>query len=153
MSEKIRIVRSDASHIDGIYEIEKAVFATPWSRQSLYQDIVENMLAFYVTAISEEDEHVVGYGGMWMVEDEAHITNIAVHRDYRRWGIGSAIIETLIDKCEKLGIRYMSLEVRVSNKIARQLYQKYGFQVEGIRKRYYSDNHEDAYIMWKYLES
>ncbi|HBN85319.1 MAG TPA: ribosomal-protein-alanine N-acetyltransferase [Clostridiales bacterium] len=151
MNEIIRIVRSNASHIDGIYEIEKTVFTVPWSKHSLYQDIVENMLAFYVTALSGKQERVAGYGGMWMVEDEAHITNIAVHKDYRRCGVGSAVLNTLIEKCKNNGIRYMSLEVRVSNIIAQQLYQKFGFQAEGIRKRYYSDNHEDAYIMWKYL--
>lgn len=151
MNDVIRIVRSKAAHVDGIYEIEKAVFAVPWSKNAIYQDIVENMLAYYVTALAGTEEKIAGYGGMWMVEDEAHITNIAVHKDFRHYGVGSSILAALIEKCEKSGIRYMSLEVRVSNTIAQHLYKKFEFQVEGIRKKYYSDNKEDAYIMWKYL--
>jgi ribosomal-protein-alanine N-acetyltransferase len=141
MSDRIRIVRSNDSHIDGIYEIEKSVFAVPWSKKALYEDIVENILSYYVTALSEKEKRVVGYGGMWLVQDEAHVTNIAVDKAFQGKGVGSAILEALIRKCEISGIRYMT----------QRLYQKFGFKAEGIRKGYYSDNKKDAIIMWKYL--
>ena len=151
MSDRIRIVRSNDSHIDGIYEIEKSVFAVPWSKKALYEDIVENILSYYVTALSEKEKRVVGYGGMWLGQDEAHVTNIAVDKAFQGKGVGSAILEALIRKCEISGIRYMTLEVRESNYVAQRLYQKFGFKAEGIRKGYYSDNKKDAIIMWKYL--
>ena len=100
MSDRIRIVRSNDSHIDGIYEIEKSVFAVPWSKKALYEDIVENILSYYVTALSEKEKRVVGYGGMWLVQDEAHVTNIAVDKAFQGKGVGSAILEALIRKCE-----------------------------------------------------
>lgn len=149
MSEIFNIVQSKAEHLNGIYEIEKSSFSVPWSKNALFSDIQSNILAHYVTAL--KDEKPVGYGGMWLVEDEAHITNIAVHKDYRKLGCGYEILNALIKKCKDAGIKYMSLEVRVSNIGARHLYEKLGFNVEGIRKNYYSDNQEDAYVMWKYL--
>ncbi len=149
MNDTFRIERTREDHISQIYEIEKATFTVPWSKNALYQDIVENMLSYYVTAFYKDN--IVGYGGMWIVDDEAHITNVAVHKDYRGYGIGNAILSALILKCKISNIRYMSLEVRVSNVTAQKLYLKHGFEIEGLRKRYYSDNHEDAYVMWKCL--
>jgi ribosomal-protein-alanine N-acetyltransferase len=90
---------------------------------------------------------VLGYAGMWLMVDEAHITTIAVRAAWRRRGFGELLLVTLIDQARDLGVTRMTLEVRVSNDSAQNLYHKYGFEQRGVRPRYYSDNNEDAYIM------
>lgn len=91
---------------------------------------------------------VVGYAGLWLSLDEAHITTIASAPEVRRRGVGELLLNGLIDLSEELGARFLTLEVRVSNTGAQQLYLKYGFEVRGKRPRYYTDNNEDALIMW-----
>lgn len=90
---------------------------------------------------------IVGYAGMWMMADEAHITTIAVRRTLRGKGLGELLLASLIDMARHVGARWVTLEVRVSNDVAQRLYLKYGFHEAGRRRRYYSDNNEDAYIM------
>lgn len=90
---------------------------------------------------------IVGYAGMWLMLDEAHITTIAVRQLLRGHGLGELLLATLIEKAQALGSRTVTLEVRVSNSVAQSLYHKYGFHEAGVRRRYYSDNNEDAYIM------
>lgn len=136
------------SHIEGIMEIEKDSFAIPWSRVAVEKELSNN-LAIY--AVVKENDKVVGYGGMWHVVNEGHITNIAVHKDYRRKGIGNIIVNKLIEIAEEKEMIGLTLEVRKSNFPALELYRKNGFKLEGIRPEYYEDNKEDAYIMWKYL--
>jgi ribosomal-protein-alanine N-acetyltransferase len=97
-------------------------------------------------------EKVIGYGGMWLMIDEAHITNVAVHPTYRKMGVGHSILKALTYEASKNGADKMTLEVRVSNRDALSLYTRMGFVAEGIRKRYYSDNDEDAFIMWKTMD-
>lgn len=91
---------------------------------------------------------IVGFAGLWLMIDESHITTIANHPEYRGRHIGELLLSSLIDISFHIGARAVSLEVRVSNSIAQNLYRKYGFKEAGIRRRYYSDNHEDALIMW-----
>ncbi|MDA8189736.1 MAG: ribosomal protein S18-alanine N-acetyltransferase [Dehalococcoidales bacterium] len=91
---------------------------------------------------------LAGYAGLWLMLDEAHVTTIAVRPSLRGHGLGELLFVGLTDLAMALGARYMTLEVRVSNIVAQNLYKKYGFHEEGIRKRYYSDNSEDALIMW-----
>ena len=98
-----------------------------------------------------EDNNVLGYGGMWHIVNEGHITNIAVHKDHRRKGIGDAIVKALVEIAEEKEMMGLTLEVRKGNESALALYKKNGFKLEGIRPEYYEDNKEDAYIMWKYL--
>lgn len=93
-------------------------------------------------------ERIVGFAGMWLMLDEAHITTIGVKRDLRGLGLGELLFATLLEIAMTLGARRVTLEVRVSNYPAQALYRKYGFHEEGIRRRYYSDNNEDALIMW-----
>lgn len=93
-------------------------------------------------------ETLAGYAGLWLMLDEAHITTIAVRPNLRGQGLGELLLVGLTDLACALGAKYMTLEVRVSNTVAQNLYKKYGFREEGIRKRYYSDNGEDALIMW-----
>jgi ribosomal-protein-alanine N-acetyltransferase len=93
-------------------------------------------------------ERVVGFAGMWLMLDEAHVTTIGVKRDLRGQGLGEVLFATLLQIAGQVGARRATLEVRVSNHSAQALYRKYGFHDEGVRRRYYSDNNEDALIMW-----
>lgn len=145
---EIEVVKTELSHVDDIMVVENLSFKVPWSREAFVQEITGNKFAIYISA--KYEGKVVGYAGMWSVCGEGHITNIAVHPEYRGIGIGSLLIERLISISKEQGISCMTLEVRKSNLIAQRLYKKYGFQVSGIRKSYYSDNGEDAVIMWKY---
>lgn len=145
----VTIEKMTEKHLDAVMEIEREAFAVPWSRESFEMEIKRNKCAYYIVALL--DDKVVGYGGMWLVIDEGHITNIAVHRDYRGRGIGKKIIEGLINEAKNRNLVAMTLEVRVSNKVAIHLYEKYGFVPFGRRKGYYADNNEDAIIMWKYM--
>lgn len=90
---------------------------------------------------------IVGYAGMWLVLDEAHITTIAMRETYRGRGLGELLLASSITAAMEMGSDRVTLEVRVSNAVAQNLYRKYGFREEGVRPRYYSDNNEDAYIM------
>lgn len=133
------------SDVDDVQEIEKSCFSVPWSRNAFLQEISENKCARYM--VIECDHRVVAYAGMWLIIDEAHITNIAVHPAYRGKGAGERVTRALMRVAHELGISYITLEVRRSNEIAQSLYRKLGFVDVGFRKRYYEDNHEDALIM------
>lgn len=100
------------------------------------------------TSGGAEDRGVVGYAGLWLMTDEAHVTTIAVHPQYRGKHVGELLLLHLIDHAISVGARRVTLEVRVSNEVAQALYRKYTFKEMGVRRRYYSDNGEDALIMW-----
>ena len=121
--------------------LDKKVFAIPWSVNAFRAEFDFDGAVYF---ISEEDGNVNGYAGMRVLDDIGEITNIAVHPDYRRRGIGSELVKSLIAE----GLRGYTLEVRESNKAAIAMYESFGFVPEGYRKGYYSDNHEDAVIMW-----
>ncbi|HZS78897.1 MAG TPA: ribosomal protein S18-alanine N-acetyltransferase [Ktedonobacteraceae bacterium] len=97
---------------------------------------------------SPELASILGFAGLWLMVDEAHITTIAMHPDYQGRGLGEFMLASLIDIAYDIKARWVTLEVRVSNYVAQNLYRKYGFHEAGIRHRYYSDNNEDALIMW-----
>jgi [ribosomal protein S18]-alanine N-acetyltransferase len=99
-------------------------------------------------AMEAELRSIVGYAGLWLMTDEAHITTIAVSPDYQGYGIGELLLLGLIDRAKQIGARWLTLEVRVTNKVAQRLYEKYTFKEMGVRRRYYSDNNEDALVMW-----
>ena len=91
---------------------------------------------------------ILGFAGLWLMFDEAHITTIGVKRSMRGRGLGELMLVHLIDQAREMGAKRLTLEVRVSNNVAQELYRKYTFKEEGVRKRYYSDDGEDALIMW-----
>lgn len=134
-------------HVDSVEVIDRLSFATPWSRESIVREIEGNKFAKYITVMKVDD--VIGYAGMWIILDEGHITNIAVHPEYRGIGAGTILMEGLTCICREDNINSLTLEVRKSNIIAQNLYKKFGFKEEGVRKNYYIDNKEDAIIMWK----
>ncbi len=131
--------------VDAVWEIEKQSFAVPWSRDAFVKEVTENRCARYL--VVWEDGVPVAYAGMWLVLDEAHITNIAVREDKRGRGLGDMVTRALMQLAADTGIRYMTLEVRRSNRVAQSLYKKLGFVEVGFRKRYYADNNEDALVM------
>ncbi|MCL6614876.1 MAG: ribosomal protein S18-alanine N-acetyltransferase [Firmicutes bacterium] len=139
--------RMTVADLDEVLAIESASFASPWSRASFLYELLENQRAVYLVA--KEDERVVGYIGMWVIFDEGHITNLAVHPDFRRRGIGALLLSELIAEAKTRGVSHLTLEVRQSNLGAQLLYAKHGFVTRGVRRRYYRDNDEDALIMWK----
>ncbi len=96
----------------------------------------------------EGDGRIIGFGGMWHMFEEAHVTTIGIDPAHRGHGLGELLFVSLIDRALARKASWLTLEVRVSNESAQSLYRKYGFAVQGTRKRYYSDNNEDAYIMW-----
>ncbi len=133
--------------LDRIIEIESRSFPTAWSRNAFQSELVENTFATYLVL----DFHgtVVAYGGMWLILDEAHVTNVAVHPDFRGHHLGETMMVGLMTRGKQLGATRMTLEVRRGNDIAQNLYQKLGFTQLGVRKGYYTDTREDALIMWK----
>ena len=148
MLNSFKIARACEDHIDDIMVVENLSFEIPWSRQSITDEFLHNDNAVYFCAVA--DGKAVGYAGMWLVLDEGHITNIAVHPDFRRCGIGGSLMRALLEEAEKRGLAALTLEVRRSNDSARYLQAKYRFEDGGV-KRYYADNNEDA-IMWKRLK-
>lgn len=131
--------------IDDVLEISNLSFSSPWSRTSYEQELSNSLAKYFVAKI---DNKIVGFVGTWIIVDESHITNIAVHPDYRKLGIASKLIEAMLAYCNENKCTAYTLEVRAGNKAAISLYEKYGFKVDGIRKEYYQDNKEDALLMW-----
>jgi ribosomal-protein-alanine N-acetyltransferase len=125
--------------------IERESFTTPWPPHAYRQELETNRLAHYIVARC--GDVIVGFAGIWLLVDEAHVTTFATRRSWRRQGIGERLILALLDLARNRGAHEATLEVRPSNMPARRLYEKYGFKVVGVRPRYYSDDNEDALIM------
>ena len=144
--EGVIISKMTEKDIDDVLTIESLSFSIPWSKEALRIETTENKLSIYLSA--RIDKMVVGYAGMWKIFEEGHIMNIAVHPEYRGNGVGSMLISKLIKICPENKIEKLTLEVRKSNVLALKMYEKFGFQIKGERKNYYSDNGESAIIMW-----
>lgn len=142
---KVRLDPMRAADLDAVQRIERASFASPWPAYAYRQELETNRLAHYLVArIGDE---VVGFAGMWLMVDQAHITTFAVDPEWRRQGVGMRMVLALLRMAETLGARQATLEVRLSNLAARRLYERFGFRPVGVRPRYYTDNGEDALIM------
>ena len=146
ITEHVTISPMRTEDIERVLEIEQDSFPTPWPRDAYTHELRENRLACYVVA--RVMAQIVGYAGMWIILDEAHVTTLAVEPVSRRRRIGERLLVALIEEAMKRGARWVTLEVRKSNASAQALYRKYGFKDIGVRKGYYSDNREDAIVMW-----
>lgn len=134
--------------LDEVMEIEPVAFGSHhWSRQSFVNEL-NNPGGHYFAAREAKSGVLYGYSGFWLIGEEAHITTLAVHPDYRRLHIGERLLIHDIAAAEKAGANWMTLEVRVSNDSAQSLYYKYGFKSLGHRRNYYQDNSEDALVLW-----
>ena len=130
--------------INWVYKIEEESFSMPWSISSFEKEL-ENDLTYYI--IAEIDGKIVGYMGMWVVLGEGQVTNIAVAKAYRGKGIGKALLAHILEYAKQTGIKMLFLEVRESNRVARKLYESYGFSPIARRKAYYRQPIEDAIVM------
>ncbi len=145
--ETVTIRRMEPQDVDGVIQIEEDAYGEHhWSKESFLNEL-NNELARYYSLFNENGE-LCAYAGCWHILDEAHITNIAVSIKHRRKKYAESLLKRVIDDCYLEKIKYITLEVRVSNTPAINLYSKYGFTSFGTRKGYYQNNNEDALIMW-----
>lgn len=131
--------------VPAVHEIEQLSFRTPWPAHAFESELRGNRLARYVVA--RAGDIVVGFAGVWLMVDDAHVTTFGVHPDWRRQGIGRHLLLNLHELSVTLGARQMTLEVRVSNGPAQALYRAFGFEIVGRRPHYYTDDGEDALVM------
>lgn len=141
----VKIEKMSITTVSGVKEICDLSFSVPWSVDALTKEL-ENPNAVYI--VIKLGDKVVAFGGIWIVLDEATIINIAVHPDYRGHNFGDMIVENLLNEAKALNAAAMTLEVRVSNLPAINLYKKHGFIIEGTRKNFYDNPKEDGHIMW-----
>ena len=140
------ITNMHQSHVAQVAELEKLCFSDPWSENSVASEL-NNPLSFWLVAL--DGERVAGYIGSQTVMDESDMMNVAVHPDYRKQGIATALILGLVEELRKRGSRSLTLEVRASNETAISVYSKLEFQEVGRRKNYYRNPREDALILRK----
>ena len=147
--EDLEIGPLTVDDIDEIMQIERTSFRAPWSPEMFKQDLrfpIARCLAARLQGAAENQ--LAGYIICWFVADEVHITNIAVREDLRNRRIATRLVEEALYLARNDQMRYCTLEVRKSNESARELYRRLGFEARGVRPKYYSDNNEDALIMW-----
>ena len=145
---KANILKLKNEDVLMVAEIEKECFSNPWSEKAIKTAINDDLSHFIVAKIGNE---VVGYGGMYSVMGEGYIYNIAVKRKYRKFGIGTNIVNELVNYSKIKSLNFLSLEVRKSNTPAINLYSNCGFEKVGNRKNFYTNPLEDAIIMTKFL--
>ena len=150
-NNNLQILTSTAEldDVDNIMNIESYAFGSHHWSQDLFINEIKNKNSFYLVAKSINDYNkTIGYIGYWRIIDEGHITTLAVDVDYRRNHIADILLYNIIDNAYTKKIKWLTLEVRASNKAALNLYKKYNFNQISIRKKYYQDNNEDALILW-----
>ena len=143
---EVVIRKMTEADVDAVLAIDQECFSAPWSKEIYEKEITENEFAHYF--VMEAEQNLIGYIGLWIVMGDAQVTNIAVLPSYRGYGIGENLFGYSIQYMIKEGAKQLSLEVRVSNHVAQGLYKKFGLKKGGLRKNYYPDNGEDAYVMW-----
>jgi ribosomal-protein-alanine N-acetyltransferase len=150
VEEEIHFRLMKVEDIPKVMEVEQSSFTTPWTADAFYNELINNHFAYYI--VVEVGDRIAGYCGVWVIIDEAHITNVAVHPYFRGRKIGEYLMRHTMGLSMMYGATKMTLEVRVSNGAAQELYKKLGFMQHGVRKGYYTDNQEDALIMWVNLD-
>lgn len=143
--QPIAIERMRSADLEEVLAIERASFSMPWSRGAFLYELEQNRVARCF--VVREDGRLIGYICLWEVADELHITNVAVHPNLRRRGVGRALLSAVLDDARQRKLRLVVLEVRPSNVEALGLYESFGFRVVGRRHGYYYDTGEDALVM------
>ena len=144
------IQRMEVDDLNRILDLELLCFSSPWSKDDFLYELNENPFGYYV--VLRVEDKILAYLGLWMDEERAQITTIGVDPEHRGKGYAKTLMEHMLEVCSSKGVKIYSLEVRVSNQAAISLYQRFGFIQVGLRKAYYQDNHEDAYLMIKESE-
>ncbi len=132
--------------LNDVLRVEALCFTTTWPRNAFANELTDNKLAHYF--VGRNDDAIVAYGGLWVILEDAHITTVAVDPAYQGAGYGERMLAQLLDEAIERGTSWITLEVRESNTVAQNLYKKYGFTVVNTRRAYYSDNDENALVMW-----
>ncbi len=144
--EELLIEPMSEGDIKDVLRIEQQSFTTTWPANAFFQELHDNKLAhYYVGRIGKQ---IVAYGGIWVILEDSHVTTIAVSPAYRGQKYGEIMLLHLLDQAMSRGASWMTLEVRETNTVAQALYRKYGFTTVSTRKGYYSDNNENALVMW-----
>jgi ribosomal-protein-alanine N-acetyltransferase len=143
---EVSLVPLRRRHLRSVMRIEAQVYPRPWTLPLFLSELSLRSTRYYVAA--RVGGTVVGYAGIMFAGDEAHVTNIAVDPAWHRQHIGSRLLLQLAHQAVAVGARHLTLEVRVTNKGAQQMYRRFGFEAAGIRKNYYAESREDALIMW-----
>ena len=143
---EIKIRKMNTEDVDKVMKIELKSFSMPWSRETYISDLCSDFGEYIVADVNGE---IAGYGGIFIILDEAHVVTIAIAENFKSQGIGKTIMEKMLKIAISKNVNKVFLEVRVSNIPAIKLYKKLGFQKIAVRKAYYTDNMEDAYIMQK----
>lgn len=152
LRERLAIEPMREQDVPTVQVIERDIFSTPWPRNAYYRELASRNSAHYIvlrryTEGGREPE-IVGYAGMWRLYDEAHVTTIGVRRDLQHSGYGRVLFAALVQTAYDMGAKWVTLEVRTSNDNAMRMYEDFGFKVIGRRRGYYTDNGEDAIVMW-----
>jgi ribosomal-protein-alanine N-acetyltransferase len=143
---RLQIERMAQDDLAAVLRIEALSFSTAWPPNAFANEIRDNKLAHYF--VGRLDGTVVAYGGIWVILEDSHVTTIAVHPEYRGLKLGEEMLLRLLDEAIAQGASWITLEVRESNDVAQKLYRKYGFTTVSTRRGYYSDNGENALVMW-----
>jgi ribosomal-protein-alanine N-acetyltransferase len=146
VAPRLAIERMRHADIPVVQAIEREIFLSPWPKNAYAAELSQNRQAHYI--VLRDGQELIGYGGLWKVVHEAHITTIGVRAQSQRMGYGTVLFAALIQRSYDLGARWITLEVRASNERAIRLYERFGFRAIGRRRGYYTDNSEDAVIMW-----
>ena len=144
MAERV-LRRMTISDVAAVHRLEEAIFSMPWSEKDFVYEMTENKVARYL--VIEEAGEIIAFAGAHIILDQAHVTNIAVRQDCRGRGLGRMITRALMQYASNLGAEYLTLEVRQNNATAQNLYKSLGFVKVNVRKRYYEDTGEDAWLM------
>ncbi|MBV8424723.1 MAG: ribosomal protein S18-alanine N-acetyltransferase [Candidatus Eremiobacteraeota bacterium] len=146
MGERLTIEPMRSDDIPAVLGIETLSFTTTWPANAFSNELSENKLAHYY--VGRVDGKIVAYGGIWVILEDSHITTIAVQPEFRGRGLGEQMLIHLLDEAMTRGASWITLEVRETNDVAQRLYRKYGFTNVSVRRAYYSDNNENAVVMW-----
>jgi ribosomal-protein-alanine N-acetyltransferase len=143
---RLSVERMRYEDISTVQQIEREIFLSPWPRNAYASELAQNRQAQYL--VLRQGGEVIGYAGIWRVAHEAHVTTIGVRTADQRRGYGTTLFAALVQRAYEMGARWVTLEVRATNLHAMRLYERFGFKVIGRRRGYYTDNAEDAVIMW-----
>lgn len=142
----VEMIPMELRHIPALAQLERLCFSQPWSENSLSSELT-NKLSFFLVA--QQCENIAGYAGMQCIVGECYMYNVAVFPEYRGRGVGTKLVQALIDRAAQMDAAFITLEVRASNRQAISVYQKLGFQKAGCRKNFYTAPTEDGLIMTK----